>query len=320
MSVSGKEDPTSKRLVKKFALRGTKIVATIDATKLPSLPAAVRGKLLDALGEEAHRMLTGANISIGSYNLGGPTPWFSPNSGLARVRAFIASYNGAEARQGSPAPPKPKVKGKETRGKARVNRFQPDHFSEKTEAFLIYGWKTRVDFDDVRSELEQLGSALATTRAIFVAATDFPNGGSCISDVIIGWQGARAVANEGPVLVPEKAIRSAENNTALPSEVRASLAPLVLDPISGKPRWHLVPTGPLAGADVAFGERVPSGDEDLITGCDMSQKPHEKAVRGEKLAASYRWEIRQLDLSERAHRARLGRRAGGKHWLIAGYY
>jgi hypothetical protein len=320
MSVSGKEDPATRRLVKKFALRGTRIVATIDAAKLPSLPVAVRGKLLDALGEEAHRLLTGAKISIGSHSLGSPTPWFSPNSGLTRAKAFIASYNSAEATPGSPAPAKPKAKGKETQGKARVNRFQPDHFSGKTEAFLIYGWKTRVDFDDIRSALEQLGSALATTPAIFVAATDFPNGGSCISDVIIGWQGAHAFANEGPILVSEKALRSAEKNTALPSEVRAALAPLVLDPISGKPKWQLVPTGPLAGADVAFGKRVHSGDEGLITGCDMSQNPHAKAVRGEKVAASYRWEIRQLDLSARAHRARLGRRAGGRHWLIAGYY
>ena len=304
ISVSGKEDPASLALIKKFSLKDTKIVATIDRAKLPKLPHAIGSKLLEAIGLEAKRILEGAKLDINAYNVGPANPWFSVASGLGHAKAFVESK-----------PPAPSNIAKRLARPARRHPMQPDHLVESTEALLVWGWRTRADFDDIDQRVAAFEHALTKTRAVFVAATDFPNGGSCICDVVVGWPAARARANDGPVAISPAKIREAGANTALPDAVSAALAEHLLAPIKGKPKWHLVPTGPLAGGMVAFGGLVRSDDEDdaLIGGCTMAQESHDKSVRGERIASSYRWDVVAI------HANKLAPRKSGKHWVIAAY-
>lgn len=324
MAVSGEADPASRRVIASFKLRGNALEAATRASALAGLPQAVRSRLLEAIGEEAHRLASGAKIDIGSFSIGGAVPRFFPRSGLARAAEFAASFGRTRAAAAPAVAPGRRAPAASRAG--RASRFQPDHLVERTEALLVHGWETRVDFDDIRAQLASLRAALAPARgAIFVAATDFPNGGQCIADVVIGWPAARVAAKDGPVAVTAKAIAAAARNPSLPARVHASLEPIILRPLARKPQFFVVPTGPLAGADLVFGtlvDRKRSDDDskDVVFGCDMSQTTHKKGVRGERVAASYRWQVRPADLSPRADRARTRRCPGGKYYLIAGYY
>jgi len=334
VGVSGKADPTGRRLIRRFSLRGAALVPTIDKAALSGLPRAVVAMLLEAIGLEAQRIISEAGLECGSYSLGGATPSFNLTSGVARAQKFVASYGAEQAGDARSKAEEKKEKKQASRPprRARASPLQPDHRKEKTEALLVYGWKTRVDFDDIGGRLADLAAAVDAepSRPVFVVATDFPNGGACIADVVIGWAAARAAAAQGPVMVELKELRAIEkkwkNKKTLSSETRTALKPLLMSPITGPPTWRLVPTGALACGDVAFGERIatPPYDDrrtatDLVVGCDMTQTSHKNAVRGERVAACYRWAIRDVDLSEPAHRARLKRRPAGRSWLIAAY-
>jgi hypothetical protein len=147
------------------------------------------------------------------------------------------------------------------------------------------------------------------------------------------------MASEGPIAIRYDAVRKIDGR-ALPPEVRAALEPLVITPqprrrknqpenaegLSAKATWRLVPTGPLACGDIAFGTLVKTppyddrvGDDGLIMGCDMHQEAHAMSVRGESVAESYRWYTPAVDLSPKAHAGRTRRNPRGKYYLIGAY-